>query len=412
MASTGAPLGAGFWRVWTASVLSNLADGALKIAVPLVGIRYTESPALIAGLAVTLTLPWLVFSLPVGALIDRWDRRRVMLAANVARAALLIALTGAVAADVASIWLLYAVTFGIGCAEVFYDTSAQSILPQLVDRRALPRANGRLHAAELSANQFIGPPLGGVLIAAGAVLAFLSPAALWAIAVGVLMLVRGNFRAEQAERVSLVRDIGEGLRHLWGQVVLRTMAAVTGVFNFASNAVFAVFVLYAVGPDSALGLSEPGFGLLIAVIAVGSLIGALLADRIERVLGRARALAAAIVSGAVMLAIPAITTNIAVIAVVFGVGGITIAVLNVIMISLRQRIVPDRLLGRVNSGYRLLAWGTMPLGAAAGGLLAQWLGLPAVMLMAGALVLCLLLALVIITDARMDAAEREAGGGN
>lgn len=406
---TASPLGGKFWLLWTSSSLSNLADGILKVSLPLVAIRYTDSPSLIAGLAIALTLPWLLFSLPAGALADRWDRRRIMLAANVVRSALLVALVVAVAVGGGTIGVLYAVALGIGVCETLYDTSGQSILPQLVDRPQLSRANGRLHAAELTANQFIGPPVGGFLVAAGAVLAFATPAALWVAAVGVLLLVRGRFRIERDHRTSMRQDIGEGLRYLWGHVVLRALAAQTGVFNFCSNAVFAVFVLYAVGPGSAMGLSEPAYGLLLTAIAAGTVVGALLADRVEGWLGRARSLAVAIVCGALLLGVPAISPDPRVIAVAFFVGGIAIAVLNVVIISLRQRIVPDRLLGRVNSGYRLVAWGTMPLGAAAGGVIAELVGLRAVFALAAVMVLCLLGVLLVVTDERMDAAERDAG---
>src|SRR5689334_679327 len=169
---TGTGLGAPFWWLWTSSGISNLADGVLKVALPLVAIRYTDSPTLIAGLTFALTLPWLLFALPAGALADRLDRRRAMLGANLARAALLGALAVAVVLDLGSIWLLYAVALLIGVSETLYDTSAQSILPLVVPRERLSRANGRLYAAELAANQFVGPPLGGVLVSAGVALAF------------------------------------------------------------------------------------------------------------------------------------------------------------------------------------------------------------------------------------------------
>jgi MFS family permease len=172
------PLGVAYWRLWTSSGLSNLADGIVKIALPLVAIRFTDSPTLIAGLTFALTLPWLLFALPAGALTDRLDRRRAMLGANGVRAALLVVLVLTVLVDIGSIWVLYAVALWIGAAETIYDTSAQSILPQVVSRDRLSRANGRLYAAELTANQFVGPPLGGFLVALGAAMAFATPAAL------------------------------------------------------------------------------------------------------------------------------------------------------------------------------------------------------------------------------------------
>jgi MFS family permease len=252
------PLGIAFWRLWTSSALSNLADGILKVVLPLVAIRFTDSPTLIAGLAFALTLPWLLFALPAGALADRLDRRRAMLGANTARAALLAVLALTVRVDIGSIWVLYVVALCIGIAETIYDTSAQSILPLVVPRDRLSRANGRLYAAELTANQFVGPPLGGFLVAAGAAIAFATPAALWALAVAVLLLVHGRFRIQRDRPTTMRADVAEGLRFLWRHHLLRTLAVMVGVFNFASNATWAILVLYAVGPASAMGLSEPG----------------------------------------------------------------------------------------------------------------------------------------------------------
>lgn len=177
-------LGRPYAWLWSSSALSNLADGVLKVALPLVALRFTESPTLIAGLGVALSLPWLLFSLPAGALADRWDRRRSMLAANLVRGGVVVALGIAFAAGAGSLWMLYAAAVIIGSTETLYDTSAQSILPQMVPAAALDRANGRLQAAELTTNQFIGPPLGGLLAAGGAALTFATPAGLWLVAVG------------------------------------------------------------------------------------------------------------------------------------------------------------------------------------------------------------------------------------
>jgi MFS family permease len=402
------PLGGAFWRLWTSSGLSNLADGVAKIALPLIAVQFTRSPTLIAGLTFALTLPWLLFALPAGVLADRLDRRRAMIGANLARASLFGALVLAVTTDVASIWILYLVAVGIGIAETLYDTSAQSILPQIVDRPLLSRANGRLYAVEFAANEFVGPPLGGVLVAAGTVVAVAAPGALWMVAVVALMLVPGRFRVERPEPTTMRADVVEGLRFLWRHRVLRTLALIVGGFNLAANGAFALLVLYAVGPSSTLGLSEPAFGALLTSIALGSLVGSFLAERVQARVGRARSLLVGFVAGACSIAIPGLTTRPHLIAIGFFIGGIGIVIANVVTVSLRQTITPDRLLGRVNSGYRLLAWGSRPIGAAAGGLLAEVLGLRAVFLAMGALAIGLLVGMRVVTDTAMDAAEHDA----
>jgi MFS family permease len=363
---------------------------------------------LIAGLSFAVTLPWLLFALQAGALADRLDRRRAMLGANWVRASLLAAIAAAIALGLGSIGALYLVALSIGVAETLYDTSAQSIMPQVVHREQLARANGRLYAAELTANQFIGPPLAGILTATGAVVAFAAPAGLWVVAIAALLLVPGQFKIERRQRSTLRADIAEGLRFLWGNRLLRTLAVMVGLFNVATSATYAILVLFAVGPRSAMGLSQPAFGVLLACSAAGSIVGSLAAEFAIRLVGRARALLISLLCGALFVGIPAVTTSPVVIGVAFFVGGVGIIFWNVVTVSFRQRITPDRLLGRVNSCYRLVAWGTMPLGAAAGGLLAQSLGLRAVFAIMAVLILGLCAGMAIVTDSRMDAAEHEA----
>lgn len=412
MTSTTTPRGLGrpFWSLWTSSSLSNLADGVLKIALPLAALRFTDSPLLVAGVSLALSLPWLLFSLPAGALADRWDRRRIMLAANTARALLAALLALSAATGAGGIWVLYAVALGVGVTETLYDTSAQSILPQLVPRDRLDRANGRLHATEMAMNQFVGPPLGGLLVATGLALSLSAPAALWLVAVGALLLVRGRFRVERERSATMGADIAEGLRYLWRHRLLRAFAAMVGISNFASNAAFAVFVLYAVGPDSAMGLAEPAYGVLLTASALGVILGSLNASRVVGLLGRSLSMRLSAVTFVVLVGVPALTADPYLVGAGFFVGGLGIAVWNVTTVSLRQRITPDHLLGRLNSGYRLLAWGTMPLGAAAGGIIAQFAGLTWVFASMGALSAVVLVWLLFIGDADMDRAEAAASG--
>jgi len=384
-------LGTAYWRLWSSSSLSNLADGIVKIALGLVAIQFTRSPALIAGLAFVSSLPWLLFALHAGVLADRVDRRRAMLTANVFRAALLGALAVSIALGFGSIWLLYVVALGLGIAETIHDTAAQAILPQIVGRDRLTRANSRLYAAELTANEFAGPPLGGFLVAAGAFAAFAAPSALWIVAVVSLFFVPGSFRAGRTRTTSVREDLVEGLRFLWENRILRILAIMVGGFNFATSAVITIFVLYAVGPSSAMGLTEQTYGFLLSTIALGSFAASFAAERIELALGRTRALVLSLFTGAALAGILAVTTDPYVIGAVFFLGGAGIVVWNVIVVSLRQRIIPDHLLGRATSGHRLVAWGTRPLGAMAAGLLAEVVGLRPVFAGAAAVILALVL---------------------
>lgn len=394
-----------FWRLWSAAGLSSLADGVLKVALPMVAVGYTREPALIAGLAFAFSLPWLLFALPAGALVDRLDRRRAMLAANLVRGGLLAGITVLTVVGGGSIWALYVAAVGVGCAETIYDTAAQSIVPQVVGREQLARANGRMFAAEQTANEFAGPPLAGVLAAAGVVAALVTPVALWAVAVAALLLVRGSYRIPREKPTTLRADIAEGLRFLVRHKVLRTFSVMVGTFNFATGATFAVLVLYAVGPGSAMGLSAPAFGLLMATSAAGGLTGSLVAEAVERRLGRVRALWVSWPVGGIGVAALAVTANPYVAGAAFFVSGAAILVSNVVMVSLRQQLTPDRLLGRLNSSHRLVAWGTKSLGALAGGVIAEVFGLRAVFVVMAVLAFAVVAGLRVVTEDALGQSE-------
>lgn len=404
-------LGTNYWRLWSSSAASNLADGVFWIAFPLLAIQLTDSPILVAGVSVVARLPWLVFVLFAGALADRVDRRRTMVSVSALRAAIAAGLALGVAAGVVDLVILYVTAFALGVGETLFDTAAQSIMPSVVERDRLSRANGRLYAVELAMNQFVGPPLGGLLAGISIALAFAGSALAFAVAGLALTLLVGSFRpVAVGPKADVVTDIREGLRYLLGHRLLRTLAVMVGVMNLASSAAFAILVLYAVAPGP-MGLDAVGFGILSTAMAVGSLGGSLLVERAERRLGRARLLLVAVVASAVTISVPGLTANPWVVGAAFAAAGVAVVMWNVVTVSLRQRIVPDRLLGRVNASYRLLAWGSQPIGALLGGLAAEVLGLQAVFLLAGAVTATLVLAGLTVTDAAIAAAERDADAG-
>lgn len=398
-----------FSRLVVSSGLSNLADGVFMVALPLVTLTVTRDPAAFAAVTFVYRLPWLLFALPAGALADRLDRRRTMVSVNIGRAGLLGALTTAIALDLHGMSLLYVVAFALGMGETLFDTSAQSIVPNLVPKDRLTRANGRLYAVELTANQFVGPPLGGLLVAVAAAFAVGLSAVAYALGAVALLFVRGSFRTHRAgPPTRLHTDIAEGVRYLARHRVLRTLALCTGVSNLASTAMFAVLPLFVVDPGP-VGLSEPAFGVLLIASAVGSLLAGLVGDRVVDALGRTRSLVLSMLLPILLPAAPAITTQVWPLALGMAVAGFWWMGWNIITVSLRQRIAPDHLLGRVNAGYRLLAWGTMPLGAALGGLVGSAFGVRAVFVTSAVLMaLCVPLLLSTVSDAAIDDAERDA----
>ena len=277
-------------------------------------------------------------------------------------------------------------------------------------RDDLTRANSRLFAVELVANTFVGPPLGGLLAAAGLAIAVGMPAAAYLLGAGCLALIAGSFRAAGAGPVGSTRlrdEVVEGLRFVFRHPVLRPLAVMLGVQNMAFSAMYSVLVLYAVAPGP-MGLSEGGFGVLLAALGVGSLIGTWLAVPAERRLGRVRVLAISVVLSGTSLLVPALTANAVLVGASEVVSGVAMVLWNVVTVSLRQRITPDRLLGRMNASYRLVGWGTMPLGAVLGGFLAQALGLRATFAIAAAVTLVLLAAFRYVTEEAVDRAEAAA----
>jgi len=406
-------LGANFHKALVASGFANLADGVLWVALPLLAVQLTRSPVLIAGVAIAARLPWLLAPV-AGALADRLDRRQSMVRVNLVRTVLLGGLALAVAADLATLPLLYAVAVLLGFAETLFDTSAQSLLPALVPRDDLTRANSRLFAVELVANTFVGPPLGGLLAALGLAVALGVPAAAYLVGAGCLVLLVGSFRAVGAGPAGSTRlrdDIAEGARFVWHHPVLRPLAIMLGAQNMAFAAYYAVFVLFAVAPGP-MGLSKASFGILLATEGVGALVGTWLAVPAERRLGRVRTLVLSVVLLAATLVVLVLTTSPVVVGISFAVSGVAMVLWNVVTVSLRQRITPDRLLGRMNAAYRLVGWGTMPLGALLGGVLAEVLGLRATFLVAAGIALLTLAGFRSVTEgaiARAEAAEAPTG---
>lgn len=403
------PLGAAYARLWTAAALANLADGVFRVALPLLAVRITTSPALVAGVVVAQRLPWLFLALPAGALADRLDRRRTMVRVQLLRVLVLGVLAVVVVAEAESMATLYAAALVLGVGETLFDTAAQSILPTVVDRARLSEANGRLFAVEMTANELVGPTIGGLLAAAALWSAFAASAGAYALAAASLALMTGTYRPARTGPPTPMRaEIAEGLRFVWGNPLLRTLGLMLGVSAMALTAWMAVFVLFAVEPGP-MGLSQAGYGLLLSAGAVGGVLGSRIAPLAERRLGRARCLALSVLALSLAMLAPVATPGVVANVAALVVTSTAVVVWNVITVSLRQSITPDRLLGRMNAAYRLLGWGMMPLGAALGGVVGEVFGLRAAFAAAAALGATVLAATTLVTDEAIARAEEAAG---
>lgn len=361
-------------------MISNLGDGTSAIAYPWLATTLTRSPVLVAGVGVASRLPWLLVSLHAGAVIDRSDRRTVMIAMNAARAAITALVVALVVTDLMTIPLLFAAALLLGVAEVLYDNGAQTILPRLVPAERLERANGDLWGAETVTNQFVGPPLGGLLIAVGLAVPFVLDTVSFALSAFLILSIAGSYRAAAAAgipgdegaagalRPRIRDDIAEGFRWLWRHELLRSLAVTLGVINLASTMGFATFVLFV---QEVLGLGAAGFGVLSTASAAGAVLGSLLAADVTRRIGTDPSLQLTLWAGAVTSLVIAVTSAALVVGGMSVAIGFTAVVWNVITVSLRQSIIPDHLLGRVNSVYRFFGWGGMPVGALLGGALVR-----------------------------------------
>jgi len=401
-------MGPRFNRLWLAAGVSNIGDGVMGAAFPLLVASITRDPVLVAGATVANRSPWFLFALVSGALVDRMDRRKVMVVTDGIRFAI-VGLLGVflIAGDV-GLPLVYLVAFALGTAETFFDTSSEAILPDTVGTDALPAANGRLQATEWVGNAFLGPPLGALLFGVGVGLPFVIDAGTYLFAAIVVAGIGGVYRAERRVPQGLKADITEGLRWLWSHTVLRTLAIMAGITNLVGFAVLAVFVLFA---QDIVGLSDLGYGLILAALGVGGLAGGLLAGPVAAALGQGRTLSTSVaLLAAGGLAMVWITHPVAV-AVVMAIVGFGITLWNVVAVSLRQRLTPNAMRGRVASVARLLAWGTQPIGAVLGGVIADVFGLRAPFLVGAAVwVAMLLVTLPIVSNRRIAALEASVSG--
>jgi MFS family permease len=396
-------LGAHYWRLWWANAISSTGDGAFVAALPLLAVTISRDPRLVAVVTAASYLPWMVLSLPAGALVDRYDRATLMWRAQAVQAAVVAAVAVLVIFRVANIAVLGLAALLLGSAEVVFSNAAQAVLPALVPPELLARANGSQQVSLTVGETFLGPPAGSLLFAVAAALPFGLDAVSFA---GSAALLARLPQTERTERVSgqppvtIRAQVAEGLRWLFRHRLLRVVAGLLGVINFANQMGQAVLVLLA---TQTLHVGTRGYGLLLAVTAVGSVAGGLISPVLTRWLGLLPSLILAGAADAAVFVGLGLAPDPAVAALMLAGEGFAVTMWNVVTVSLRQQVVPAPLLGRVNSVYRMLGWGLMPAGALAGGFVAHAAGLRAPYIVAGLLCgLALLVAVPFLLAARRD----------
>ncbi|WP_228255267.1 MFS transporter [Ornithinimicrobium avium] len=358
-----------FRQLWMGDTVSVFGVQFVGFALPLLAVQLLHADAFEMGvLAMLESLAFLLISLPAGAWVDRWRKKRVIVAGDLLRAALLVTIPAAWLLDVLTMGQLFVVAFAVGCITVFFDVANQSYLPEIVEGEQISEGNGKLQASQQTAH-VAGPAAAAALVRlVGSPLTILATAVCMALSSLFVSRIRHREqRPDPAARRPLVEEIKEGLAFVLRHPLLRRIVACTGTSNLASSAVFALFVLYVV---RTLGLSETTLGLVLSLGAVGGLLGAVSSDRFGRLVGEGRAIPlSALLGGLTMLAIPLASVLPAVPTLLVGnfLLSWSVVVYNIAQVSFRQRLCPKPLLGRMNASIRFLVWGPMPIGALLGG---------------------------------------------
>ena len=369
-------LGKPFTRLFSASLASNVADGVFKTAAPLLAATLTNDPFVISLMAALVMLPWLLFAIPIGGLVDRLDRRLTLATSNAVRFILAAFLAATIATDQVNIPILYAVAFLMGIAEVAYDTSSQSLIPQLLKPQHLERGNARLEVGAITTGEFIGAPISGLLYAAAIALPFIWGAFGIGVASVLLFMIPGQVRTDlklgrqlQQGKVApgFWQEIRFGIQYLYEDKVLLKLVLFTAFIGFwfaASTSTWVLFMLNVMKVDPAW------YGLFLTIPAVGSVLGSLIVPKVSNRFGRTNVMAAAIISSGVLTLLFGLAPNLWVLSIIGVLQGIAITFWNVLLMSTYHQIIPNHLFGRIHGTRRTLVWGMMPVGALVGGALA------------------------------------------
>jgi len=365
-----------FRLVFSATSASNLGDGVAMVAYPWLASMISRDPLDIAFVAFASRLPWFLMSLPAGVITDRVSHKRLMVGADIFRFILTLAvvalvLLGPVLPSIEPargyILALAALAFFLGSAEVLRDNTAQTILPRLVRVKDLPRANGTMWSAEQIIGEFVGPPLAGFLIALALPLPFALDALTFALAAVLVSRLKPK-PAHAAPHKPAFAAMKEGLGWLVRHALLLRLALITGFMNFAGTVSLTILVLFA---QDILHVGPLGYGLIMSFGAVGGGLGGLLAPRIVTRIGQGWGLRIAVVLVGVETVIIGAANHPAWVGFALFLATFGSLLWNVVAVPIRQKVVPPELLGRVNSVYRFISWGVIPLGALLAGFLVK-----------------------------------------
>lgn len=372
-------LGSSFNRLWSASILSNLADGLAMTAFPLLAISLTKDPVLISITGALVMLPWLLFAVPVGAIVDSVNRKYVVAGANATRSLIAAGLSLTIVFDVINIYWLFLIIFMVGICEVFADTASQTVLPAVVDKEKLEVANSRMEMTHTIIQGFVGAPIGGLIYAIAVAAPFIANSVGFFFAALISVTIPLHFVKVERESgktgfPALREDMRVGISFLFNHKELRRLVLTTSAIGFGFSFATSTQILFAV---DLLHLDPKFFGVVMSAMAAFSLLGAFLAPKSAAKFGRGRVLRAAMITSTGLTFITAFSPNLWFYIGFSLFGAFSIVHWNIVLMATYQRLIPQEIYGRVHGTRRTLVWGSMPIASLLGGFVAkQGLRLP------------------------------------
>jgi MFS family permease len=366
-------MGPAFNRMWAASIISNLSDGVLLAAAPLLAIALTDNTVLISAVGACVSLPWLLFAIPIGAVVDRVDRRHILATANTTRGIVVGLLALSISLDTVNIYQLMMSAFVIGTCEVASDTTSQSLIPQILDKENFEKGNSRLSISEVVVQGFIGAPMSGFLYATAIALPFFfnsvgfMVAALLALSIPIQHLQIAREKTSEPKK-SFREDMKFGINYLVRDRILRRLVLTTSFIGVCYSMATATMVLFLV---KELDLPKQLFGVMLTVQGIGAIIGGVVAPKASAKFGRSRVMTFGIVSSSILILLQGFAPNYFVSVALGSLGSFTISQWNILLMSTYQTVIPKEIYGRIHGTRRTLVWGLMPIGSLLGGVLAH-----------------------------------------
>ena len=363
-------LGYSFRRLWSASLITNLADGVVITAAPLLAVSLTTDPVLISALGAFVMLPWLLLAIPIGVIVDRFDRRYLIAGANSTRFLVAAAISLSISTHTITIYWLFLATFIIGICEVTADTSAQALIPQILDKSQYERGNSRLQISETIVQGFVGTPISGFLYAVAIYLPFVANSLGYLVAAFLTLSIphvaRVSLQVENKE--TFVDQMKFGVKFLYNEKNLLRLVLMTASISFFFALATSTQVLFIL---KELHLSKSLFGIVLAIQGIGAVSGGFITPKLSRNFGREKVLASAIVLNAFLIFLQTFSPNIYFFTALGTLGAFTISNWNVLLMATYQDNIPTHLYGRIHGTRRTLVWGVAPIGSILGGVLAH-----------------------------------------